>query len=77
MKNSEENQKFPVCFQVWNNGGVQTSAWYWSNVFNYRKDKDDFSVMVENHEEYRKSGNSIARLVIFNSQKELDESIFA
>jgi len=62
--------KYPVAFQVWQNGGIQTSGIYDST------DPDGpcgINTFVARHEKYREEGNNLAHLVVCETAEQLKE----
>ena len=63
-----ETDMFPIAFQSWHNGSVQTSSVHYSNRF-YQNGESEFSAFVDKHER----SNTFATLHICNSVEEWDE----
>ena len=57
---------FPIAFQSWDNGGIQTSSVYYSNRFH--DGVSEFNSFVEKHE----TSNTFATLHICNNMEEWD-----
>lgn len=68
----ENKMLFPVSFQIWENGGTQMSGIYQSEI-SEGETLTDCDRFIARHKRYVKEGNSVASLVICQTQEEFDK----